>query len=79
MATGVRRVLGATYGVATTGVAGPGPADGQPAGTVFIAVSGPTGGAGQGLQLRGDRQRIREETVRHALSLLVNVLREDPG
>ena len=79
MAAGVRRVLGATYGVATTGVAGPGPADGQPAGTVFIAVSGPTGGLGQGLQLRGDRQRIREETVRHALSLLVNVLREEPG
>jgi nicotinamide-nucleotide amidase len=79
MATGVRRVLGATYGVATTGVAGPGPADGKPAGTVFIAVSGPTGAAGRGLQLRGDRKRVREETVRQALSLLVNVLREDPS
>jgi nicotinamide-nucleotide amidase len=79
MAAGVRRALGATYGIATTGVAGPGPADGKPAGTVFIAVSGPTGGAGRGLQLDGDRQRIREETVRQALSLLVNVLREDPG
>jgi nicotinamide-nucleotide amidase len=79
MAAGVRRMLGADYGVATTGVAGPGAADGKPAGTVFIAVSGPAGGAGQGLQLHGDRQRIREETVRHALSLLVNALREDPG
>jgi nicotinamide-nucleotide amidase len=79
MAAGVRRVLGATYGVATTGVAGPGPADGQPAGTVFISVCGPTGGAGQGLQLAGDRQRVREETVRQALSLLVNVLREELG
>ncbi len=79
MAAGVRRVLGATYGIATTGVAGPGPADGKPAGTVFIAVSGPTGGAGQGLDLRGDRQRVRQETVRQALSLLVKVLREDPG
>jgi nicotinamide-nucleotide amidase len=79
MAAGVRRVLGATYGIATTGVAGPGPADGKPAGTVFIAVCGPTRGAGQGLHLRGDRQRVREETVRQALSLLVNVLREDPG
>ncbi len=77
MAAGVRRVLGATYGIATTGVAGPGPADGKPAGTVFIAVAGPAGGAGQGLQLRGDRRQVREETVRQALSLLVNVLRED--
>jgi nicotinamide-nucleotide amidase len=79
MAAGVRRVLGATYGVATTGVAGPGPADGKPAGTVFIAVCGPARAAGQGLQLEGDRQRIREETVRQSLSLLVNVLREDHG
>jgi nicotinamide-nucleotide amidase len=79
MAAGVRGVLGATYGVATTGVAGPGPADGKAAGTVFIAVAGPTGGSGRGVQLRGDRQRVREETVRLALSLLVNGLREDLG
>jgi nicotinamide-nucleotide amidase len=79
MAAGVRRVLGATYGVATTGVAGPGPADGKPAGTAFIAVCGPARDAGQGLQLRGDRQRVREETVRQALSLLVSVLREELG
>jgi nicotinamide-nucleotide amidase len=39
MAAGVRDRLGATVGAATTGVAGPGPQDGQPAGTVHIAVS----------------------------------------
>src|SRR5580704_15070255 len=39
MADGVRNRLGATIGVATTGVAGPGPQDGQPAGTVHVAVS----------------------------------------
>lgn len=39
MAVGVRRKLGATVGAATTGVAGPDPADGQPVGTVYIAVS----------------------------------------
>src|SRR5690348_17631019 len=33
MAEGVRARLGATYGVATTGVAGPDPSDGQPVGT----------------------------------------------
>jgi nicotinamide-nucleotide amidase len=79
MAAGVRRVLGATYGIATTGVAGPGPADGKPEGTVFIAVSGPAGDEGRPLQLRGGRERIREETVRQALSLLVWAVRNDAG
>jgi len=40
MASGVRALTGADYGLATTGVAGPGPADGAPAGRVFIAVAG---------------------------------------
>ena len=39
MAVGVARVCGATWGLATTGVAGPGPADGHPAGTVHVAVA----------------------------------------
>ncbi|WP_306338212.1 CinA family protein [Streptomyces sp. KL118A] len=43
MADGVRRVLGADWGIATTGVAGPEPQDGQPVGTVYVAVAGPDG------------------------------------
>ena len=43
MAVGVRERLSADYGVATTGVAGPDPADGRPAGTYHVAVSGPWG------------------------------------
>jgi PncC family amidohydrolase len=77
MAAGVRARLGATYGLSTTGVAGPGPADGKRQGTVFIAVEGPSGPAGSGLELAGDRQQVRIETVRCALSLLVSALRED--
>src|SRR6201999_1500131 len=55
MADGVRQRLGATIGVATTGVAGPGPQDGHPAGTVHVAVSlaGDTGVRTMGLA--GDR------------------------
>ena len=41
MADGVRSLMGATYGLATTGVAGPDPADGKPVGTVYVAVAGP--------------------------------------
>jgi nicotinamide-nucleotide amidase len=77
MAAGVRARLGATYGLSTTGVAGPGPADGKPQGTVFIAVDGPSGLVRSGLQLDGSRQQIREQVVRSILSLLVSALRED--
>ncbi len=77
MASGVRERLGATYGAATTGVAGPGPAEGKPQGTVFVAIDGPAGPAGAGLQLAGDRWQVREETVLSVLSLLVSALRED--
>jgi nicotinamide-nucleotide amidase len=77
MATGVRQRLGATYGAATTGVAGPGPADGHPQGTVYLAVAGRSGVAEVGLRLPGDRQEVREQTVRSLLSLLVSALRED--
>ena len=79
MAAGVRRLLGASYGLATTGVAGPGPADGKPQGTVFIAVAGPSSRSATGLQLAGDRQQVRAESVRAALKLLVSALREDPS
>jgi nicotinamide-nucleotide amidase len=77
MASEVRARLNATYGLATTGVAGPGPADGQPAGTVFVAVDGPGGLAGAGLELPGDRGQVRAASVRSVLSLLVSSLRED--
>ncbi len=77
MAAGVRARLGASYGLSTTGVAGPGPADGKPQGTVFIAVDGPSGLVGSALQLDGGRQQIREQVVRSILSLLVSALRED--
>ncbi|MFF4699227.1 CinA family protein [Streptomyces chattanoogensis] len=75
MASGVRRVLGADWGVATTGVAGPEPQDGQPVGTVFVAVEGPDGTSEvRRLALDGDRDRIRRNTVQAALALLLSEL-----
>ncbi|MFE0423998.1 CinA family protein [Streptomyces sp. NPDC058953] len=71
MAAGARRLLGADWGIATTGVAGPGPQDGRPAGTVFVAVSGPDGSEKvTGLRLNGTRAEIRKESVRSVLELL---------
>ncbi|MGW1763065.1 CinA family protein [Streptomyces sp. NPDC002073] len=78
MAAGVRRALGAVWGIATTGVAGPDPQDGQPVGTVFVAVSGPAGERTAALRLNGGRADIRRESVRRVLELLLSELRENP-
>ncbi|HWU08563.1 MAG TPA: nicotinamide-nucleotide amidohydrolase family protein [Streptomyces sp.] len=78
MASGVRRLLGADWGVSTTGVAGPEPQDGKPVGTVFIAVSGPDGVQKvAGLRLNGGRADIRKESVRSLLELLSGELGEN--
>lgn len=77
MARGVRERLGATYGLAVTGVAGPDPQDGRPVGTVYLAVTG----SGERAAVRsprlpvpedGGRARapIRRMCVVHALDLL---------
>lgn len=71
MAIGVRGVLAAGWGISTTGVAGPEPQDGQPVGTVYVAVSGPRGREKvAALRLNGDRAEIRRESVRSVLELL---------
>ena len=78
MADGVRRRLGASTGAATTGVAGPDPADGKPPGTVHIAVSTAAGPpVTRRLSLAGGRDEVRAATVRAALRLLLDVLREE--
>jgi nicotinamide-nucleotide amidase len=74
MADGVRERLGATWGVATTGVAGPDPQDGVPPGTVYIAVTGPGSRRVERLLLPGGRGEVRAATVRRALLLLGVVL-----
>ncbi|MFG3479577.1 nicotinamide-nucleotide amidohydrolase family protein [Streptomyces chengbuensis] len=75
MAAGVRARMGAGWGIATTGVAGPDPQDGQPVGTVFVAVAGPGGSRKVArLRLNGDRSEIRRESVRSVLELLAGEL-----
>ncbi len=68
LADGARERLGATWGLATTGVAGPGPSEGHAAGTVHVAVAGPGGTTTRELHLTGDRSRIRVLAVHAVLS-----------
>jgi nicotinamide-nucleotide amidase len=71
MARGARARTGADLGVSTTGVAGPGPADGFEAGTVFVGVAAdwiPGGTRHERLALTGDRAAIRRASVDAALN-----------
>ncbi|BBH15840.1 competence damage-inducible protein A [Nocardioides baekrokdamisoli] len=80
MAIGVRGVLAATWGVATTGVAGPGSQEGKPVGTVYVAVAGPDDVDVEELALAGSRDDIRSATVEATLQLILRVLRrEEPA
>jgi nicotinamide-nucleotide amidase len=71
MADGVRRLFGATVGLATTGVAGPTEQDGKPVGLVYVGYSEPeTPPTAEELHLSGDREAIRAQTVSRALELV---------
>lgn len=79
MASGVRERLAvggkiAAVGISTTGVAGPGPSDGHPAGTVFVGVSL----AGEShilrLSLEGSRDAIRAAVVSESLTWLKSLV-----
>lgn len=79
MADGIRRTVGdasgpADVGIATTGIAGPVSADGQPVGTVHVAVSTPLGSRVESLQLSGDRTQIRTEAAARAVLLALDAL-----
>lgn len=91
LAAGVRTRLGATYGLSSTGVAGPTAQDGQdqvPVGTVYLGLAGPPPAASgssrsseptvtvRRLALSGDRAQIRTAAVVGALELLASALGE---
>ena len=77
LATGVRERLEATYGLATTGVAGPDPQAGIQAGTVYVAAAGPGSVQVRKLQLTGDRAEIRRGSVQAVLELGAALVAED--
>jgi PncC family amidohydrolase len=75
MAEGCRQSTGATYTLATTGVAGPDSQEGKPVGTVFVGIAGPDGVAALTMELVGDRHQIQDRACREALSALCGILR----
>lgn len=82
MATGVRDVLGvgeqqATYGLATTGVAGPESHEGKPPGTVYVGFATTNFVETRDFSFAGDRGAVREQAVRAALECLYEHLIAD--
>ncbi|WP_454294426.1 CinA family protein [Salana multivorans] len=74
MASGARAAVGTELGLATTGVAGPGPADGVAAGIVCLAAVSPFGTAVRTWQLAGGRQLVRRSAADLVLGLGLSVL-----
>ena len=74
MAVGARDLLGTTYALSTTGVAGPDEQEGKPVGTVYVGVAGPDGARSVKLGLAGTRAIIREKTCAAVLGELLSAL-----
>lgn len=74
MAAGVRERFDVSFGLSSTGVAGPDDQDGKSPGLVFVAVSAPFGVWHRELLLEGDRSAVRTRAGIAALELLSDVL-----
>jgi nicotinamide-nucleotide amidase len=72
MADGARKRAGATFAVATTGIAGPGGGtDDKPVGTVFVAIASPNDDtAAQKLFYPNDRETFKQQTAQAAFDML---------
>ena len=74
MSEGVRRICGATFGLATTGVAGPDTVEGKSVGLVFISCSGEGASSGRTLRLSGGREQIKRMAALEALRFFLEVI-----
>jgi len=74
MAQSIRVEMKSDFGISTTGVAGPGKAYGQKAGTVWIAIASKKETITVALALGGDREAVRNATITSALATFERIL-----
>jgi PncC family amidohydrolase len=78
MAVGVRELFGSDYGVAITGLAGPGGASfGKPIGLVFFAFTNGKATIVERMEFTGDRLNIKRAAASQALRMTVECITED--
>lgn len=70
MAEGIRQITGATFGISTTGEAGPQSQSGADVGTVFIGIADQNGTRAVERHFTGDRDAIRRRASLAALDIL---------
>ena len=75
MAIGALKKFKTDYAIATTGVAGPGMAYGQKAGTVWVAIASKNEVFAIALSLSGSRDLIRHATIESALASFERILK----
>jgi len=73
MADAAREKFGTTWGIATTGIAGPGDFQGIAEGTAWVAIRGPVNQTLQ-LQLEGGREAIRTGAISSAIGTFARIL-----
>jgi nicotinamide-nucleotide amidase len=73
MADAAREKFGTTWGIATTGIAGPGDYQGIAEGTVWISIRGPINQTLQ-LQLDSGREAIRMGAISSAIGTFARIL-----
>ena len=73
MADAAREKFGTTWGISTTGIAGPGDSQGITEGTVWVAIRGPINQTIQ-LQLDGGREGIRTGAISSAIGTFARIL-----
>lgn len=77
MAEGVRAAMSSTYSVSTTGWADSYGDDHEPAGTVWVGVSGPSGTRTFRFNYKNDRKRNIERFAASALNALMRYIKSD--
>jgi nicotinamide-nucleotide amidase len=77
MASGVRAITGASFGLSTTGVAGPARQEGKAPGTVFVGISGPGILESVELALEGGRTQVQDQTCEELLRALSAILERE--
>jgi nicotinamide-nucleotide amidase len=70
MCNGIREAFGSDFGIAITGVAGPGSSEQKPAGLVFISVTDGRSRVGREFHFTGSREMVRVQSTSAALNMI---------